>query len=191
MVDLATQRTRVDEWCMEARLAIGRATCDCDGTPFLATPISHPAEQYPPPTLEQLAELEADGFGEVEVHAHHGVEKLDHGVRISGERWKSSVICSPKSTNAFRDSMDLAAVDMRLCMAIWRSPTQWAGAIRGVDSEMRILAETGCYADLTLARGAAAAPDAANQRAIPIKRPPARRPVRTWTGEEPARWRKR
>jgi hypothetical protein len=36
-----------------------------------------PAEQYHRPLLEQLAELEADGFGEVEVHLHHGVEKPD------------------------------------------------------------------------------------------------------------------
>ena len=75
MVDLATQRTRVDEWCKEAR-AIGRATRDCDGTPFRHT-YFYPAEQYHRPLLEQLAELEADGFGEVEVHLHHGVEKPD------------------------------------------------------------------------------------------------------------------
>ena len=74
-VALATQRARVDEWCEQAR-ATGDVTRDCDGTPFRHT-YFYPAEQYHRPLVERLAELEADGFGEVEIHLHHGVERPD------------------------------------------------------------------------------------------------------------------
>src|SRR5262244_3595253 len=75
MIDVATQRARVDEWCEQA-CATGRAARDCDGTPFRHT-YFYPGEQYHRPLLERLAELEADGFGEVEIHLHHGVERPD------------------------------------------------------------------------------------------------------------------
>ena len=74
-VGLSTQRARVDEWCEQAR-ATGEVTRDCDGTPFRHT-YFYPAEQYHRPLVERLAELEAEGFGEVEIHLHHGVERPD------------------------------------------------------------------------------------------------------------------
>ena len=43
---------------------------DFDGVPFRDT-YFFPAEQYHPPLLEDLAELQAERFGEVEIHFHH------------------------------------------------------------------------------------------------------------------------
>ena len=77
--DQDTQKRRVESWVRGARAA-GRALQDHDGTPFRHT-YFYPAEQYHRPLLEMLADLEADGLGEVEVHLHHGVERPDTAER--------------------------------------------------------------------------------------------------------------
>src|SRR5437773_2446110 len=74
-VDLVTQQQRVDHWCKQARV-MGRAVRDFDGTPFRHT-YFYPGEQYHRSLLEKLAELQAEGLGEVEIHLHHGVKVPD------------------------------------------------------------------------------------------------------------------
>ncbi|HKQ79267.1 MAG TPA: hypothetical protein VJ810_36565 [Blastocatellia bacterium] len=147
MVDLATQLSRVEEWCDQAR-AIGMAARDSDGTPFRHT-YFYPGEQYHRPLLDRLAKLEADGFGEVEIHLHHGMERPDTAENLQ------------RSLEEFRDTLAeehqclsrldgegqprYAFVHGNLALA-----NSMGGRCCGVDSEMRILADTGCYADLTL-----------------------------------------
>ena len=63
-LDWATQLSRLDRWC-EMAIAIGREVHDDDDTPFRHTNF-YPAEQYHPRLLERLAELQSEGFGEVE-----------------------------------------------------------------------------------------------------------------------------
>jgi hypothetical protein len=146
-VDLATQRARVDEWCDQAR-ATGEATRDCDGTPFRHT-YFYPAEQYHRPLVERLAELEADGFGEVEIHLHHGVERPDtpENLRRALEEFRDLLSEEHRCLSRL-DGVGqprYAFVHGNLALA-----NSMGGRCCGVDSEMRILAETGCYADLTL-----------------------------------------
>src|SRR6185295_10275744 len=66
---------RVERWCELAR-ATGNAVRDHDGTPFRHTNF-FPAEQYEPPLLDALAGLQRAGYGEVEIHLHHGVDQPD------------------------------------------------------------------------------------------------------------------
>ena len=66
---------RLEKWSMLAR-ATGDAIRDHDGTPFRHTNF-FPAEQYERPLLDKLADLQRDGFGEVEIHLHHGVDQPD------------------------------------------------------------------------------------------------------------------
>src|SRR5258705_10425416 len=54
----------------------GIAIRDHDGKPFRHTSF-YPAEQYERPLLELLSQLQAEGFGEVEIHLHHGVDSPD------------------------------------------------------------------------------------------------------------------
>lgn len=147
VVDLDTQRRRLDSWCEDARLT-GQSVRDADGKPFRHT-YFYPGEQYHRSLLETLAELEADGFGEVEIHLHHGVEAPD-----TAENLRRSLV-------EFRDLLAeehqclsrlegigqprYAFVHGNLALA-----NSMGGRCCGVDSEMQILVETGCYADLTL-----------------------------------------
>src|SRR5262249_22174837 len=73
--DLDTQARRLESWVKQARTA-GSLLQDQDGTPFRHT-YFYPGEQYHRQLLEMLADLEAAGLGEVEIHLHHGVERPD------------------------------------------------------------------------------------------------------------------
>jgi hypothetical protein len=145
--DLFIQLRRLDDWCEQAR-KIGRAVHDHDGTPFRHTNF-YPAEQYYEPLLNRLAALQAAGLGEVEIHIHHGVDRPD-----TAENFRKVLV-------SFRDTI---AHD-HLCLSTFADDNtpryafvhgNWAlansarGRFCGVDSEMQILAETGCYADMTL-----------------------------------------
>ena len=126
---------------------------DHDGRPFVHT-YFYPAEQYDEGLLHVLTEHCHAGWGEVEVHLHHGVGKPDTAANTRRtitdfcERLASRHGClavegdSGKPRYAFvHGNFALAnSNDGRGC---------------GVDSEMKILAETGCYADFTLPTGLA------------------------------------
>lgn len=143
----ATQLKRLDRWCEQAR-AIGNAVRDADDTPFRHTNF-YPAEQYHAPLLERMAELQAEGLGEVEIHLHHGVEQPDTAANLR------------RALVEFRDAL----AEEHRCLSRmtddgppmyafvhgnWALANSAGGRCCGVDSEMQILAETGCYADFTL-----------------------------------------
>ncbi len=147
LTDLSTQLSRLDVWLKKAR-AIGKTVFDSDGTPFRHT-YFYPAEQYHAPLLEGLAELQSEGLGEVEVHLHHGVKKPDNAANLR------------RTIEDFRDAL----AEEHRCLSRkdgagppvyafvhgnWALANAANGICCGVDSEMQILAETGCYADFTL-----------------------------------------
>src|SRR5215471_7681841 len=153
----SAQLSRLEDWCTKAR-AIGNEIRDHDGTPFRHTNF-YPAEQYSKPVLEKLAELQADGFGEVEIHLHHGVVRPD-----SRENFH-------RVLTDFRDAL----VEEHRCLsrAMPGGPPMYAfvhgnwalansanNRFCGVDDEMKILRDTGCYVDFTL-------PSAPDQSQVP------------------------
>jgi hypothetical protein len=138
---------QLEQWCKLAR-STGEAVRDHDGTPFRHTNF-FPAEQYERRRLEMIANLQAEGFGEVEVHFHHGVERPD---------------TADNTSRILREFRDVLAEEHR-CLSRasvndlpkyafvhgnWALANSAGGRFCGVDSEMQILADTGCYADFTL-----------------------------------------
>ncbi|HEX7176550.1 MAG TPA: hypothetical protein VF240_14890 [Pyrinomonadaceae bacterium] len=144
---LDEQRRRLDQWCETAR-ATGAAVRDHDGTPYRHTNF-YPAEQYHAPILDTMAGLQAEGFGEVEVHLHHGVETPDTeaGLRRALVEFRDLLAeehgCLSRETPG--GPPRYAFVHGNLALA-----NSAGGRFCGVDNEMRVLAETGCYADMTL-----------------------------------------
>jgi len=139
--------TRLESWCKLAR-STGDAVRDHDGTPFRHTNF-FPAEQYERPILDVLSALQSDGYGEVEIHLHHGVEGPDS---------------AGNTRRALEEFRDVLAEDHR-CLSRdkpnssprygfvhgnWALANSAGGRFCGVDEEMQILADTGCYADFTL-----------------------------------------
>lgn len=141
------QRRRTAAWCRQARQT-GLAIPDHDGTPFRHT-CFYPGEQYDHAIVSLLAELESEGFGAVEIHLHHGTEEPDTpgGLRRALSEFRDLLAeehgClalepgDPRPRYAF--------VHGNLALA-----NSMGGRDCGVDNEMEILAQTGCYADLTL-----------------------------------------
>ena len=156
-LDLSTQLWRLDEWCQKARL-IGNAVRDSDGTPFRHTNF-YPAEQYHPELLDRLAFLQEEGLGEVEIHLHHGVERPDTAENLRRVLVEFRDLLAQRhkclSLDNGKGSPRYAFVHGNLALA-----NSAGGRYCGVDSEMKILADTGCYADFTL-------PSAPEQSQVP------------------------
>ena len=128
--------------------ATGESVRDVDGTKFRHTNF-YPAEQYHPEILDVMSEMQADGLGEVEVHLHHGVERPDtaENLRNSLADFRDTLAESHKCLSRM-DGSDMpmyAFVHGNLALA-----NSCGGRFCGVDNEMEILRDTGCYADMTL-----------------------------------------
>jgi hypothetical protein len=144
------QERRLEWWTREYPDVVDRWR-DHDGRPLVHT-YFYPAEQYDEGLVEMLADHCHAGWGEVEVHLHHG---WDHPDTAENTR---------RQLTEFRDQL---AIRHR-CLSFEAGSAQprygfvhgdfalansSGGHACGVDSEMQILAETGCYADFTLPTG--------------------------------------
>ena len=155
-VDLGVQRGRVAAW-VERYPAVAQQFADSDGRPPQHT-FFFPEEAYRPELLDPLADLCRRGFGDVEIHLHHDhdtanalrdrlgyfTEALFHKHGLLRRRGDGTI------TYGFVHgdwALDNARPDGRGC---------------GVNNEITILLETGCYADFTLP----AAPDPSQTRTV-------------------------
>jgi hypothetical protein len=140
------QLRRVEEWCA-LYPAVMEPWRDSTGRPFVHT-YFYPAEQFEPSVIDCLVQHCRQGWGEIEVHLHHGLQQPD----TSGNTRRTLV--------TFRD-----ALASRGALSRWKTERRprfafvhgnWALANSadnrwcGVDDEMQILADTGCYADFTM-----------------------------------------
>jgi len=158
-LDHKTQIKRLKEYRKLAQ-ATGDRVRDVDGTSFRHTNF-YPAEQYHPEILDIMAEMQADGLGEVEVHLHHGVERPDTAENLERQLVEFRDTLADKHRCLSRTDGDeqpkYAFVHGNLALA-----NSCGGRFCGVDNEMQILARTGCYADMTLP----SAPDQSQVRTI-------------------------
>lgn len=156
--DLDTQLRRLDDWYEMARKT-GEAVRDADGTKFRHTNF-YPAEQYHPELLEKLSAMQKEGLGEVEIHLHHGVESPDtaENLRKALTEFRDCLAEEHKCLSRFDESGKpmYAFVHGNLALA-----NSLGGKCCGVDDELQILQETGCYADMTL-------PNAPSEAQVPM-----------------------
>jgi hypothetical protein len=145
-VDRGEPERRLKKWCHEYPAAVG-AWRDDEGQPLRHT-YFYPAEEFDAALIDRLAEFCHAGWGEIEIHLHHGVEAPDTG---------------DNTTRALVEFRDALAARGCLSQEDGAGPPRYAfvhgnwalansdhGRFCGVDEEMQILADTGCYADFTL-----------------------------------------
>jgi hypothetical protein len=149
-VPLSEQERRLEWWTREYPKAVERWR-DHDGRPFVHT-YFYPAEQYNEGLIERLAEHCHSGWGETEVHLHHGHPKPDTAENLR------QVLTEFRDRLAFRHgclAVDEGGTEPRFCFVHgnFALANSREGRDCGVDSEMKVLAETGCYADFTLPSG--------------------------------------
>ena len=146
-MDVDSQLRRFDEWSRDA-YAIGNAVRDCNGTPFRHTNF-YPAEQYHRKILDRMAQLQADGLGEVEIHLHHGVDEPDNKESLRRSLVEFRDLLAQEHKCLSREGKD-GSPRYAFVHGNWALANSAQGRFCGVDSEMEILAQTGCYADMTL-----------------------------------------
>ena len=153
--DVELASARVKKWC-DAWPAIAERYRDSSGKTPQYT-FFYPQEEYRPELIDPLAEMAQMGIGDVEVHLHHDGE----GEQDFLERMRS-----------FRDALHerhgmLRSVDGRVSFAFIHG--NWVldnshpqGRFCGLNNEIALLKELGCYADFTLP----AAPNPAQTRIV-------------------------
>ena len=151
------EQARVARWSRDYPM-LCRNHRDADGRPPLHT-FFYPEEEYHPEHLDALVDLCRMGFGEIEVHLHHDAD-TEAGLRTKLRRFTRQLV----------ERHDALPVDPDTGQARWGFiHGNWAldnarpdGRWCGVNNELVVLREEGCYADFTLP----AAPDASQTRTI-------------------------
>jgi hypothetical protein len=117
---------------------------DADGRPPQHT-FFFPAEEYRPEFLDLLAKLCARGYGETEIHLHHDNDTAENLTR-SIEEFKAR-LRGHGFLPADRDGkIRYAFIHGNWSLDNSRRDGRWCG----INNELHILRDTGCYADFTL-----------------------------------------
>ena len=105
-----------------------------------------PADEYAPEQVAQIAELCEQGFGDVEIHLHHDNDTAE-GLRETLEGFKAEL----HNVNGLLHPNAEGRLEYGFIHGNWaldnsRSDGRWCG----VNNELTVLRETGCYADFTM-----------------------------------------
>lgn len=137
-------RGRVERWVREYPLSVA-GLADSAGRPPQHT-FFYPAEEYEPEHLDRLAELCQAGYGDVEVHLHHDNDTSAH--------LRETLL---EFTERLHQRHGLLGKDAAGRISYGFIHGSWAldnsrpdGRLCGVNDELTILRETGCYADFTM-----------------------------------------
>ena len=144
-VDLATQRARVDRWCLDYR-KLADAHQDADGRPPQHT-FFYPEEEYLEEHLKKLGTLCADGYGEIEIHLHHD-DDTPENFKLTIDRFNK--LLHERHNALPRDprtgQLRFGFIHGNWCLDNSRADGRWCG----INNELILLRELGCYADFTL-----------------------------------------
>ncbi len=139
--DAARGEQRVLEWERRYPKAVDRFV-DADGRRPQHS-FFFPGEQYRPAYLERLARLVRGGYGEVEVHLHHDA---DTRASLTADLQRFLALYAEHGhLSRVGGKLRYAFIHGNWCLANSRDDRRWCG----VDDELEVLFETGCYADFT------------------------------------------
>jgi hypothetical protein len=144
-VDQAIARERVRSWT-DRYPPIALQHCDSDGC-YPRHTFFYPIEEYDPTILDSLSGLCHDGFGEVEIHLHHDND--------TGENLRTTLLGFKDLLRSRHSLLSYDKINNETMYGFIHG--NWAldnsrpdGRWCGVNNEITVLLETGCYADFTL-----------------------------------------
>lgn len=143
--DYETESQRVDRWCEEyPKLAAKHR--DADGCPPRHS-FFYPEEEYREEHLARLADLCRDGFGEIEIHLHHDRDTAE-GLRdkITGFLDTLDTTHGAVAKDSRQGTYQFAFIHGNWALDNSRKDGRWCG----VNNELAVLADLGCYVDMTL-----------------------------------------
>jgi len=138
------ERSRVDRWCKEYPEMASKHV-DTDGVHPQHT-FFYPEEEYRVEHLDKIATMCRDGFGEIEVHLHHDDD--------TSENLRSSItqFCNTLHNDhgALSHHPETGQLMYGFIHGNWTLDNSGHdGKLCGVNDELIVLKETGCYADFT------------------------------------------
>jgi len=136
-------RQRVQRW-LEAYPGLARRFVDADGC-HPKHSFFYPEEEYRPELLDMIGGLCHQGFGEVEVHLHHDNDTAE-GLRAKLRRFTAALHERHGMLSAHDGRPRFAFIHGNWALDNSRGDGRWCG----VDNEIHVLAQEGCYADFTL-----------------------------------------
>jgi hypothetical protein len=141
------QQRRLEHWCSEYPRAVD-SWRDNEGRALVHT-YFYPAEQYDRRLVDVIAEHCHKGWGEIEIHLHHGLDAPDTSAntRRQLEEFRDVLVSNHGSLCFMEGSNQPRYAFVHGNFALANAVNGYAC---GVDNEMQILADTGCYADFTL-----------------------------------------
>ncbi len=144
-VPAAKAEARVRQWVDEYPKLFGDFR-DSDGRPPRHT-FFYPAEEYEPAYLDLLAGLCRRGYGEVEIHLHHDNDTAEN-LRQTLLAFKRTLAGRHGLLGRDRPTGEVVYgfIHGNWALDNARSDGRWCG----VNNELDVLRETGCYADFTL-----------------------------------------
>jgi hypothetical protein len=116
----------------------------------------YPQEEYDRECLDRIAGLCQRGYGDVDIHLHHNDDTSD-GLRHKIESFKTTLHKEHGLLHANGDDIEYGFIHGNWALDNSRPDGAWCG----VNDEITILKETGCYADFTF-------PSAPNDTQPPI-----------------------
>lgn len=140
----STEVKRVGRW-IEDYPKIASQFCDADRR-FPQHTFFYPEEEYRHEHLEKLSALCKNGFAEVEIHLHHSYDTA-RGFREKIERCKNNFVKHGLlSRDKTTKEVKFGFIHGNWALNNSRRDDRWCG----VDNELGLLREAGCYADFTL-----------------------------------------
>lgn len=143
-ISIEQERARVDRWLYEYP-EVAKKFKDADGHPPKHS-FFYPEEEYRREHLDKIAYICAQGFGEIEVHLHHDDDTSDN-LRKTLTRFTETLhenhgaFCRNQTTG----KLEYAFIHGNWCLNNSRPD----GRLCGVNDELIVLKETGCFVDMT------------------------------------------
>ena len=142
---LEQEQRRVDDW-MARYPELAARHRDADGRPLQYT-FFYPEEEYRAEHLDKLTRLCKAGFGDVEIHLHHDRDTAE-GLREKLIRFKNTLF---EKHGLLRKDPLTGEIVYGFIHGNWALDNSLPdGRWCGVNNELQVLRETGCYADFTL-----------------------------------------
>jgi len=113
----------------------------------------YPIDEFRPKHLEELSKLCHAGYGEIELHLHHdndtaiGLREKIENAKKEFSKYGALIVKTCRNGNTDSDYIyPYGFIHGNWSLDNSRRDGKWCG----VNNELRILAETGCYADFTM-----------------------------------------
>jgi hypothetical protein len=142
---LEVERARVARWCQAYPKLVARHR-DADRQ-HPKHCFFYPEEEYREEHLEQLGELCAQGFGEIDIHLHHDRDTAE-GLRekLTGFIDKLDKVHAVLPREPATQQPRFAFIHGNWSLDNSRPDGRWCG----INNELQVLRDLGCYADFTL-----------------------------------------